>query len=52
MRHAFGQPTEFGLTTDVLVLTASALVLLALAALLFDPEQRFVGRRGSAAPIG
>jgi ABC-2 type transport system permease protein len=51
MRHAFGQPTEFGLTTDILVLTGSALVLLSLAALLFDPEQRFVGRRGSAAPM-
>ena len=50
MRHAFGQPTEFGLTTDTLVLTGSALVLLGLAALLFDPEQRFVGRRGSGAP--
>ena len=44
MRYAFGQPTEFGLTTDILVLTASALVLLGLAALLFDPEQRFIGR--------
>jgi ABC-2 type transport system permease protein len=52
MRYAFGQPTEFGLTTDVLVLTASALVLLGLAALLFDPEQRFVGGRRSAAPSG
>jgi ABC-2 type transport system permease protein len=51
MRHAFGQPTEFGLTIDLLVLTGSALVLLGLAAFLFDPEQRFVGRRGSAAPI-
>jgi ABC-2 type transport system permease protein len=48
MRHAFGQSTEFGLTTDLLVLTGSALVLLGLAAFLFDPEQRFVGRRGSA----
>jgi ABC-2 type transport system permease protein len=44
MRYAFAQPTEFGLTTDILVLTASALVLLGLAALLFDPEQRFIGR--------
>ena len=50
MRHAFGQPTEIGLTTDILVLTGSALVLLGLAALLFDPEQRFVGRRESAVP--
>lgn len=44
MRHAFGRATEFALATDVLVLTGSALVLLALAALLFDPEQRFIGR--------
>lgn len=52
MRHAFGQPTEFGLTTDILVLSGSALVLLGLAALLFDPEQRFIGRRGAAATSG
>lgn len=44
MRYAFGQPTEFGLTTDILVLTAATLLLLGLAALLFDPEQRFIGR--------
>ncbi|MDQ3221888.1 MAG: ABC transporter permease [Gemmatimonadota bacterium] len=48
MRHAFGRPTEFALATDVLVLTGSALVLLALAALLFDPEQRFIGRSRAA----
>ena len=52
MRHAFGQPTEFGLTTDILVLSGAALVLLGLAALLFDPEQRFIGRRGAAAASG
>lgn len=44
MRHAFSQPTEFGLGTDILILIGSALVLLGLAALLFDPEQRFIGR--------
>ena len=44
MRHALGQPTEFGLTNDILVLAASALGLLILASLLFDPEQRFIGR--------
>jgi ABC-2 type transport system permease protein len=44
MRHAFGQPTEFGLGTDILILIGSALVLVVLAALLFDPEQRFIGR--------
>jgi ABC-2 type transport system permease protein len=46
MRHAFSQPAEFGVTTDILVLTGAALLLLSLAGLLFDPEQRFVGRPG------
>ena len=49
MRYAFGQPTEFGLTTNLLILGVSAVALLVLAGLLFDPEQRFVGRRRSAA---
>ena len=49
MRYAFGQPTEFGLTADLLILGVSAVALLVLAGLLFDPEQRFVGRRRSAA---
>ena len=48
MRYAFGQPTEFDLTTDILVLTAAALLLPGLAALLFDPEQRFIGRSRAA----
>ena len=48
MRHAFGQPTEFSVRADILVLTGSTLLLLSLAGLLFDPEQRFVGRRGSS----
>lgn len=46
MRHAFGQPTEFTVTLDVLVLSSSALVLFGLTALLFDPEQRFVFKEG------
>jgi hypothetical protein len=45
MRHAFGQPTEFTAGTDVLVLAVVTLVLFGLTCLLFDPEQRFVGRR-------
>ena len=45
MRHAFGQPAEFAVTTDLLVLGMAALVLFGLTALLFDPEQRFIGRR-------
>jgi ABC-2 type transport system permease protein len=47
MRHAVGQPPEFSVATDALVLTAVAAVLFALTALLFDPEQRFIGRRSS-----
>ncbi|MGH7510629.1 MAG: ABC transporter permease [Gemmatimonadales bacterium] len=49
MRHAFAQPAEFTVSTDVLVLTLAAVVLFALTALLFDPEQRFIGRRTPAA---
>ncbi len=48
VRHAFGQPTEFSVRADILVLIGSTLVLLSLAGLLFDPEQRFVGRRRSS----
>lgn len=44
MRHAFGQHTEFTVATDVLVLVASAGVIFLVAGLLFDPEQRFIGR--------
>jgi ABC-2 type transport system permease protein len=43
MRHAFGQPAEFTLGGDLAVLSASTLIVFALAAVLFDPEQRFVG---------
>lgn len=45
MRHAFSQPVEFGVATDVLVLAVAAVVLFGLTALLFDPEQRFIRRR-------
>ena len=44
MRHAFGQPGEFSVTTDLLVLAAAAAVIFVVAGLLFDPEQRFIGR--------
>jgi ABC-2 type transport system permease protein len=43
MRHAFGQPAEFGATLDVAVLVSVTLVLFGLTCLLFDPEQRFIG---------
>jgi ABC-2 type transport system permease protein len=51
MRHALGQSTEFTATGDIVVLALVAIVLFGVTALLFDPEQRFIGRRsaGSAA---
>jgi len=48
MRHAFGQAPEFSLTADVTALVATAVIAFGLTALLFDPEQRFVGRKPSA----
>lgn len=45
MRHAFGQPAEFSVATDLMVLALVAVVLFGLSAWLFDPEQRFIGRR-------
>jgi ABC-2 type transport system permease protein len=48
MRHAFGQPAEFGLGKDVSVLLGTIVTAFALTALLFDPEQRFTGPRPAA----
>jgi ABC-2 type transport system permease protein len=45
MRHAFGQPAEFSIGTDVLVLVSATLGLFAVTCLLFDPEQRLVALR-------
>jgi len=45
MRRAFGQPAEFAAKTDLLALLLTMLLAFGLTALLFDPEQRFVGRR-------
>lgn len=45
MRHALGQAAEFSAGTDLLVLVSAALVIFAVAGLLFDPEQRFISRR-------
>jgi ABC-2 type transport system permease protein len=47
MRHAFGQPTEFSVQLDILVLVVVILVVFGLASLLFDSEQRFIGRRAA-----
>lgn len=44
MRHAFGQPGEFAAALDLAVLGSCAVAFFGLTALLFDPEQRFVGR--------
>ena len=45
MRHALGQAAEFSAGTDVFVLSVAGLALFAVAGLLFDPEQRFIGQR-------
>ncbi|MDQ3139086.1 MAG: ABC transporter permease, partial [Gemmatimonadota bacterium] len=44
MRHAFGQPAEFAASQDVLVQLGAMAAAFAVTGLLFDPEQRFVGR--------
>jgi ABC-2 type transport system permease protein len=44
MRHALGQPAEFPVRLDITVLLLVTLVIFGLAALLFDTEQRFIGR--------
>jgi ABC-2 type transport system permease protein len=44
MRHAFGQPVEFSVATDVTALIATTGLAFGIAALVFDPEQRFVRR--------
>ena len=45
MRHAFDQPAEFSVQLDLLVLSLVTVLVFGLATLLFDPEQRFIGRR-------
>jgi ABC-2 type transport system permease protein len=44
MRHAFGQPAEFSVSTDIGAVLLTAVLAFGLAALLFDPEQRFIRR--------
>ena len=44
VRHALGQATEFTLTHNLVVLGCFGVASFILASLLFDPEQRFVGR--------
>lgn len=47
MRHAFGQPAEFPVRLDILVLLLVTVMVFGLASLLFDSEQRFIGRRAA-----
>jgi ABC-type polysaccharide/polyol phosphate export permease len=54
MRHAFGQAAEFAVGRDVLLLLGTIAVAFGLTVLLFDPEQRFLGRAdgGPRGPVG
>jgi ABC-2 type transport system permease protein len=45
MRHAFRQPAEFSMLLDLIVLAAVTAGAFGLACLLFDAEQRFIGKR-------
>ncbi len=47
LHHAVGQPAEFAAATDLAAVLGTIVVAFAAAALLFDPEQRFSGRRRS-----
>jgi ABC-2 type transport system permease protein len=46
MRHALGQGAEFTAGRDLAFLLGTAVAAFGLTALLFDPEQRFLGRSG------
>ena len=46
MRHALGQAAEFTVGCDLAFLLGAAGIAFGLTALLFDPEQRFLGRTG------
>jgi ABC-2 type transport system permease protein len=51
LRHALGQPAERVASVDLAVVIGTAVVAFAITAVLFDPEQRFVGRaRREATP--
>jgi hypothetical protein len=53
LRHALGQPAEFGGALDVAAVVGSTAVAFLVTALLFDPEQRLIGRgRGARRPSG
>jgi hypothetical protein len=46
MRHALDQAAEFTAGRDLVFLLGTTVVAFGLTALLFDPEQRFLGRAG------
>jgi ABC-2 type transport system permease protein len=48
VRHALGQPAEVGILTAAGVVLGVLVLAFVLAALLFDPEQRFFPRRPGA----
>lgn len=52
VRHALGQATEFSLAHNLVVLACFGAGSFILASLLFDPEQRFIGRpeKGARTP--
>lgn len=50
MRHAVGQPAEFGATHSLLVLGATIAGAFACTAVIFDPEQRFTFRHQRVKP--
>ena len=45
MRHAFGQPAELPAQLDIAVLILMTCIVFGLASLLFDTEERLIGRR-------
>jgi ABC-2 type transport system permease protein len=52
LRHALGQPAERAVTVDLVVVLGATVAAFVVTALLFDPEQRFVGRgRRGTTPV-
>ena len=50
VRSALGQPTDLSPAANLLALVSFALITFLLASLLFDPEQRFIGRPAQSRP--
>jgi ABC-2 type transport system permease protein len=49
MRHAFRQPVEFSVGADIAAVLVTTVLAFGIAALLFDPEQRFIRRSSGKA---